>query len=87
MKKFLNFHFTPPPLGSENVKKALKSPKYRKKRVFEGISPLIHPELKVKEKFSDVRIIYTHLESETRVCKHWSTMAAIRLRKKLPLSK
>ena len=73
MKKFLNFHFTPP-LGSENVKKALKSPKYRKKRVFEGISPLIHPELKVKGSLYHYDIIETHSESETRVCIHWSNM-------------
>ena len=75
MKKFLNFHFTPP-LGSENVKKALKSPKYRKKRVFEGISPLIHPELKVKGSFHRDDLGFEHLESETWLCLHLSKLAA-----------
>ena len=86
MKKFLNFHFTPP-LGSENVKKALKSPKYRKKRVFEVYNPLILSKLKVKGSFHRDDLGFEHLESETRVCLHLSKMAAIRLRTELPLSK
>ena len=45
-------------------KKALKRPKYRKKRIFEGISPLIHPELKVKEKFCGSALAESILEPE-----------------------
>ena len=76
MKKFLNFHFTPP-LGSENVKKALKSPKYRKKRVFEVYNPLILSKLKVKGSFHRDDLGFEHLESETWLCLHLSKMAAI----------
>ena len=68
-------------------KKQPKKAKISKKRVFEVYNPLILSKLKVKGSFHRDDLGFGHLESETGVCLYLSEMAAIRLRKKLPLSK